>query len=138
MFTKELVKNLKNINTSKLGELITKETLPSSSDSIKKLMIEGLTNNENNIRDAFCKELNNSIDSLNLYKGLDDELRKNLLDEVINGILNKTDNLLEDCKNIEFKKVYNKINNIENVNDILTDSMISTLKDSLQDILKGI
>ena len=137
LFTKELTKSLKNINTSKLGELITKEILPSSYDSIKKLMIEGLTNNENSIRDSFCKELINSIDSFNLYKGLNDELRKNLLDEVINGILNKTDNLLEDCKDIEFKKVYDKINNIENVNDILTDSMISTLKDSLQDILKG-
>lgn len=137
-FVKEQIGiGLKRINTSKLGELLTKDDVPKTVDSIKKTMIEGLKNNEDDIKNMLFKELNNSIESINLYNDLKGELRENILDKITSFVLDKTDNLLKDCRGIEVKKVYGKINDIENINDILTDSIISTLKDNLQHVLKG-
>lgn len=132
-----LVKSLKDINNLKIEELITEEVLYSNSGNIKGLIIEKIKYKENIIIDSLYKELNNSIDSLTLNEGLNDELRENLLDEVMKAIFNNTQKYLKNFKDVKVKKVYEKIKGIENIEDILTNFFVSMLENNLQLILKG-
>lgn len=137
LVTGELNKNLRSINTLRFEELITEEALSLGSNRIKKIMVDELNNNENNIKALFQEELNRTINSVTLYKALNDNLRESLLDKFKRITFSKTDKFFKECKDLEIKEIYEKINNIDNFNGIITDSTQQLLKDNLDYILNG-
>ncbi len=136
--TEQLVKNLKNINDLNFEQIITEEFLSSNSHNVKKVIMETLNNNKNNIINLFSKELNSSIDpEVTLYKVLNEYKRKILFNEIVDMALNKTHKLFNISKDIQVKKVCDVINNVENVDEILAEYIQLLFKNNLEYILSG-
>jgi uncharacterized membrane protein YheB (UPF0754 family) len=133
----EVLKGLKNIDVSKFSQLLNEEIVCENSNSIKIALIEKLSNNRSYIVDLLSKELSTSIENINLHNSLSEKERKNLLSEVIDKALYKANNLINNCKDIEVKKVYDGINKIENIDEILTKNIELWLNENLEYIVKG-
>jgi|GEM_PF-3475148 Uncharacterized protein conserved in bacteria len=137
IITEELVKNIKNINTLNLSELISDEDLSSNYDAIKKSVVKKLHSNESNIIKSISTELEKSIDSLSLYDSLKDDIRDTLLDESIGEVSNKIAKLLESSKDIDLKLLWDTINSTDNIKSEATNFTLSTLEENLPYILNG-
>lgn len=135
--TVEVTKRLKDINNISFEKLISEESLSSNYTNIKKTVIVKMQDNKSTIIDLLSDELKKSIYSLNLYGGLNDELKNTLLDEVVKEVSNKAEKSLENCRDMNLKILCDKINNIEDVNDNLSNSIVLMLKNNLQYILNG-
>ncbi len=133
----EVLKALKNINALKLNQLLNEEIVCENSNSIKTSLIEQLSNNRSYIIELLSKELTSSIENSSLYSSLNEKERENLLSEVIDKILNKANNLTLNCKNIEVEKIYDGINKIENIDEILTKNIELWLNNNLECVVKG-
>lgn len=137
LVNEQLIKSLKSINTSMFGQLITKEVLSSNAKNVKSTVIEALKSNETIIKNTFYNEIYNSIGDISLHGTLNDELKTNLLNEFIDEILNNINKVFDNCKDIDIKEVCEKINNVENINDVLTEYIVAALKNNLKPILEG-
>lgn len=135
--TEELIKNVKNIDTLNLGELVSDDLLSSNYDAIKKLVIKNLHSNESNIIKSISTELEKSIGSLSLYDSLKGNLRDTLLKDFIEEISNKIELLLKNSSNIDLKLFLDTINSLDNIKSEATNFTLSTLKKNLPYILNG-
>lgn len=135
--TAEVTKRLQGVNDASFEKLISEEILSSNYVNIKKTALEKVQHNKSNIVGLISDELKKSIYSFNLNSGLNNELKSSLLYEIAAEVSNKAKASLENCRDMDFKILCNKINDVEDVNDNLANSIVSMLKNNLQYILNG-
>lgn len=135
--TAEVIKRLNDVNNASFEKLISEETLTSSCPNFKKAIIVKMQDNKATIIDLISDELKKSIYPLHLYSGLNNELKNSLLDEFLEEVTDKAGKSLEDCRDIKLRALCNQINNIEDVNNNLSDSIVLMLKNNLKYILNG-
>ncbi|AKA69079.1 DUF445 family protein [Clostridium scatologenes] len=133
----EVIKGLNNINVLKISELINEQTIHENSNSIKKSIVEKLNDNKGYVINLIYKQLASSIGDGNLYNSLNENERKNILNEVVDNILLKANDAIDNLKQVEVKKLCDGINKIENVDGILSNNIELWLNDNLEYVVKG-
>lgn len=133
----EIIKGLKNINALKFSELINEEIIHENSSIIKKSIIEKLNHNKEYVINLIYKQLASSIGDGNLYNSLNENERKNILNEVVDNILHKAIGAIDDLKQVEVKKLCDGINRIENIDGILSNNIELWLNNNLEYVVKG-
>ncbi|WP_411682056.1 DUF445 family protein [Clostridium thailandense] len=137
IFIEIVTRNIKNISDLDLNDIISEKDLSSNCDTIKKFIVEKLQDNKINFKDVVSAEVKKSLDSFNLYNGLNSEIRDVLLDKYIAQISNKASSLLKSSEELEVKKLCDIINGVDKVGDGITNFILSTIKKNLHGILQG-
>jgi len=124
-----------NYLNKNLNELISNDNLNNFIPSLKKFINRSLNKNKSTITKLFKEELYVNINSINLY----DILNKNtnISDLIKEKIINEFKIMSNEIKNSKLSSVFDKINEIDNLNKNSSEMLRKLIINNMDTILSG-